>query len=567
MPLVPNRAQLRLYALMAAQRAAGLPVRIIVLKSRRQGISTGFEAYCFADVFNRPTRRAFVAAHDAAASSVLFQMNKRFAQNLPKHEQKEMERSNRAELLWKHPHSSSFLVQTAGNLNLGRGDLIHDFHGSEIAFWPNAEETLLSVQQCIPPLPETAVVLESTANGVGGVFHERWKAAVQRMLESDGSLDGFVPIFFSWLEDPDNRKKIPPGYEFGALDDDERRLRKHHGASDEHLFWRRWKIAEECLGDVEKFKQEYPSTTEEAFRHSGRPAIPRVIIRYHESTVSEPRKVRLVWDPTAVRGVRAEYGDFQRDCWLVWREPQPEHDYTLGGDLYEGQLTAKSSRRTESDMNAAVVLDRRETEIVAGRNDRLAPDLFGEEMLKCSWWYNEAWASPEVNSSGGLSALRPFVQHGYGRIYQREQPLDYIDPAEAARLGWKTTGSANGGGTRGQMIDDYIAACRPSWQLTEGAGTPDFEGKLLVHWLALVEQEITFEVSKHGKREHRDGCMDDILFAAFIAWQLHLRVPRGLAASRPTMVTVHKTLSDLNRPGAVDWGPKEEMASRQLVMG
>ena len=70
-------------------------------------------------------------------------------------------------------------------------------------------------------------------------------------------------------------------------------------------------------------------------------------------------------------------------------------------------------------------------------------------------------------------------------------------------------------------------------------------------------------VTKSGKREHRRGCHDDLLFVAMIALQLHLRCPRGIT-SPPTSVSEEvaamrealerEGLKALNRPGARDPG-------------
>ena len=67
-PLVFNRHQMRLHMVMEMQAGRGLPVRIIVLKARQLGMSTGTEAIMFARAYNRPTRKAFVAIKAEIAS-------------------------------------------------------------------------------------------------------------------------------------------------------------------------------------------------------------------------------------------------------------------------------------------------------------------------------------------------------------------------------------------------------------------------------------------------------------------------------------------------------------------
>jgi len=551
---------MKMFAVMEAQRMAGLPMRLIVLKSRRQGCSTGFEGYCFADVFNRPTRRAFVAAHDSEASQVLFQMNKMFDNYLPDVEKKPKTGDSKKEFRWGPPHDSSFIVQTAGKTTLGRSDLVHDLHCSEVAFWPNAEQSLLSVLQCVPDESDTAILIESTANGVGGEFYERWHQAVTHFKETSGGLDDFVPLFLSWLDDPDNTRKLPQGYEWGELSDDELRLQAEpFNATPEQLHWRRYAIHAKCGGDEEQFNQEYPDTPEAAFRHSGRPSIPVYIRAHHRNTTEEPLKCRLYWDSAFPSGVRAEYGDFSENCWLVWRRPAEDHHYAIGGDIGTGQLatpTKAASKQNLPDANAAVVLDRRELMTVAGRMDRQPPDVFGEEMVKAGWYFNEAWISPEVNNAG-YATLAAIQRWKYNRIFQRQSFQDSVFVEDKGFLGWKTTL-----GNRDQMIDDYIAACRPEWKTYGGEHkADDWEGVLRILWDEIVVQEDTFETDKRGKRQHRMGCFDDALFALFIAWQLHLRCPKNVVPSLPPN-RIGQTAMDLNQPGSVDFGiaPRAEAA-------
>ena len=541
---VPNRAQMRLYGLMEAQRLRGYPIRIIVLKSRRQGITTAVQAYFFANAQNIPHTNCFVCAHDTESSQDIFGMNTMFERELPDEERKMKRRSSRREIVWEQPHWSKYQVQTAGNANIKRGATIHYLHCSEFAFYRNVEKVTASLFTTVPSSANTAIVIESTANGVGNDFYERWNNAVKQYKDTGGSLDGFVPIFFGWLEDADNILPIPKKYEWGVIAEEERKLLEL-GAKPEQLYWRRWKIASDYNGDTEKFKQEYPATPKEAFLHSGRPAIPRVITEHHTTTVEEPRRCRLVWDEYAPRRVRAEYGNYERNYWMVWRDPQENHGYTCGGDVATGELSVRSDPRSDADANVAIIFDRRDLEFVAAYKSDEPPDMLGEEMLKAALWYNGAWTSPEINGQG-MAALAALRRADYPNIYQRESGVDDLEFQVMPKLGWMTTG-----GNRDMMIDDYTAACRPEWRVRGAEKEPNFEGKIVVHWAELVEQEETFEINAKGIRRHRDGKHDDALFAAFIALQLHIRCPRSTGDS----MDIHsrpQTMAELNAPGARD---------------
>jgi hypothetical protein len=86
---------------------------------------------------------------------------------------------------------SEYRVETAGDANAGRGLTIQNLHCSEVARWgANAAEVLASLRAAVPPGGE--IVLESTANGMGGCFYREW----QRANET-----GYVRHLFPWWMD------------------------------------------------------------------------------------------------------------------------------------------------------------------------------------------------------------------------------------------------------------------------------------------------------------------------------------------------------------------------------
>ena len=85
-----------------------------------------------------------------------------------------------------------FTIATASETRSGT---FHNIHVSELAFFPNAEKTMTALLQCVLMNKNTMVVLESTANGVGGYFYDMWQNAVK-------GLNDFIPIFLPWFTDP-----------------------------------------------------------------------------------------------------------------------------------------------------------------------------------------------------------------------------------------------------------------------------------------------------------------------------------------------------------------------------
>ena len=57
---------------------------------------------------------------------------------------------------------------------------------------------MTGLMQAVPDDPDTIVVIESTANGVGGEFHRLWQEANDPTAETD-----WVPLFFAWFDHPE----------------------------------------------------------------------------------------------------------------------------------------------------------------------------------------------------------------------------------------------------------------------------------------------------------------------------------------------------------------------------
>src|SRR5690606_30223052 len=123
----------------------------------------------------------------------------------------------------------------------GRSKSLTNFHGSEVAFWPNAAEHFAASVQGVPLEPGTEVILESTSAGAGGEFYERCCDA--EAGRSDYQLI-FVPCWYSdeYSRDPE------PGFELakeeigGEMSEQE--YADTFTLSMRQMAWRRSKIAE-----------------------------------------------------------------------------------------------------------------------------------------------------------------------------------------------------------------------------------------------------------------------------------------------------------------------------------
>lgn len=255
-PLSLNVAQKYLHDRLEEQSKKTGKVRALVLKGRQQGVST----YIGGRFYHRTTHtrgiRCFILTHEQDATDNLFDMVDRYHTHCPDIVKPNTGASNAKELYFDGLESG-YAVGTAGTKAVGRSQTIQLFHGSEVAFWPNAPTHFAGVVQAVPDMPGTEIILESTANGIGGEFHERWQQA-------EAGIGDYIAVFIPWFWQEEYFRVVPDGF---TLDDEEREYAEAYKLSDERMAWRRNKIAE--LKDPVLFKQEYPATAAEAFQMSG----------------------------------------------------------------------------------------------------------------------------------------------------------------------------------------------------------------------------------------------------------------------------------------------------------
>jgi len=253
-PLKLNRAQQFVHDRIEAQLAKTGKVRALLLKARQQGFSTYIGGRFYWKTSLNRGLQTFILTHEQEATDNLFGMVDRYH----KHSSlKPSTGASNAKELYFDVLDSGYSVGTAGSKAVGRSKTTQLFHGSEVAFWPNAATHFAGAVQTVPDLAGTEIVLESTANGMGGEFHERWQQA-------EAGIGDYEAIFVPWFWSEEYRRPVPDGF---VPDDEEAKEMALHGLDLEQIVWRRAKIAE--LKDILLFKQEYPATAAEAFQTTG----------------------------------------------------------------------------------------------------------------------------------------------------------------------------------------------------------------------------------------------------------------------------------------------------------
>lgn len=260
-PFKFNRAQLYLHERIQRQKDSTGVVRCILLKGRQAGASTYIEARYFHQVITKRGKKAFILTHDKEATKNLFGMAQRFYDNLEPGLAPRPDTANAKELYFRE-FDSGYAVGTAGNKSVGRSQTIQLFHGSEVGYWAFAEEHSKGILQAISNEPGTEIILESTANGIGNYFHDRWVSAM-------GGKDEYQAIFLPWYWQDEYTRNA----DNMSLTDEEQHfmhLYANNGLTIEHLSWRRIKISEfskDYDAGRDRFNVEYPFSAVEAFKN------------------------------------------------------------------------------------------------------------------------------------------------------------------------------------------------------------------------------------------------------------------------------------------------------------
>lgn len=513
-PFVLNKAQLYAHAKIEQQKRDTGKVRAVVIKGRQQGFSTYIGARFYKITTETIGFATFILSHESKTTGKLYEMVQRYHDNCPDFLKPTKDGDNKKLGMKFGSLQSSYELGTAKNPDSGRGFTAQLFHGSEVGFWPFADQILAGVMQAVPDLPGTEVILESTANGVGGTFYDY----VMDAYRGDGE---FILIFSPWYWDPGYTQTPPAGFvrtqpehELAAL------VASHpdgkefcYQLTDGQLAWRRKKIKE--LKSTDLFKQEYPSYVHEAFLSSGRPVfdVPMLVaakqycrlpiglkryLRSDDKLVDERNLSDLeVDDPENPRSY-----DFEAVSGLIqiWGEPVANQLYSIGADVAEGL--------EKGDFSSFDIHDEAGVQ-VAHYHGKIDPSSFGHLLNRIGRYYNNAFLGVERNNHGH-AVTQKLKDLEYPNQYLQEE-LEEQHERETAKVGWLTTAKSK----------PIIIGNLGSLILEENTGV------LCVHTL---DQCLTYVYDASGKMGARDGCFDDCVMSYAIALEMNKKMPRNKQA-------------------------------------
>lgn len=481
-PLVLNEPQLKYYNVIKKMHQARKPIRIIILKARQMGFSTETEAIIFKNVVTHHNYNAGIVAHKEDSTANLFNMSKRMLEYLPEDIKPERKKSNAKELVFNNEQGtgldSRMKVMTAGGKGIGRSDTFTALHLSELAFWEGDKKvTMTGLLQAVPNTPDSMIIIESTANGYE-YFKEMWDRAVAG--ESD-----FYPLFIGWNE----LKEYSMPYTGFDLTQEERELKEQYNLTLEQLTWRRWCIKNNCSGDINQFKQEYPICPEEAFLSTGNCYFNKENIINRINTAPEPLvkgKFTCYYDGIRIRNqkfLEQDDGNIK-----IYEYPQKRVPYVLGGD------TAGEG----SDFFTAHVINNITGKQVAVLKQQYNEIEYVKQVYCLGMFYNCALIGLENNFS--TYPTQKLAELNYPNQFVRKKEDQYNNKYEKS-FGFKTTSITRPYilGLLQEIVHDNIEAIQDKETLRE---------------------MLTFIVNDKGRAEAEEGYHDDLVMALAISYYI-----------------------------------------------
>lgn len=364
--------------------------RVAVLKARQIGTTTTVTAFMtWLGLWGYDGQYNWLSiTHEQDAQFRVNQMIRNYAENLPQALMPGLGLKGVKKLSVPFHDTEGNLTRepmwaqiVAGGRGAGRSFTYQGLHATEMGFWPRgssataskggADDNVFASAQATLNLEGERwgrVVLESTADGPGGIFHRMWRTAVDS--------DAWATLFFPWTHY--DRYQLTPPADF-ELTDDEARLQALHGITDAQLAWRRSKIVDAGYG-LRRFQREYPMTALEPF------------------TAAEGMwfDVQKLLDLEALLPL-GRIGDKRRD--VRYYQPDPDYRYVVAVDSAGGAGADEEDKR---DRAVVTVLSDDMRQVARWHSRTKHPIEQAEQAYAMSKAYGNALIICERQRYGGV---------------------------------------------------------------------------------------------------------------------------------------------------------------------
>ena len=537
-------------------------VRVDIVKGRQQGSSTHSQGLHFWQASTTRNFSTILIAQDDPTTSSIFEKARFFYEHLDPQTRPLIRRSNKREIVFASPDhknpaatdlglNSRMDFQAATNINAGTGTTRQGYHLSELSKWkPDAIQTLVaSIFPCLPDVPGTIGIEESTPFVGGNWFRERCEAA--RSGKTDRKF-----VFGPFYLEPDYVIPLEKGEKF-KLSSEETALVKlaargqpadgvpPFDITKEQLKWRRKKI--EDFGDPRLFMQEYPSDFESCWVSFDYQVFDPNALYYQRRYLANPVRTVQVHPGPRVESDAHQLVAADHDYCAIWEEPVKGEIYDVGADVALGN--------EGGDWSTAVVLKRRTMEQVAEIHMHIDPRDFGTMLYWFGFFYNTAQLAPEWNSVG-IPVVNELQRLSYPYLYWWRR-RDGAVPILSRKVGWETSRTS-----KPTMVSLFRKRLNDAWHANDGTG-------IRLRSLVLrAELEDYVQIPWGDGFEYRaDKGHDDLAMGSFIAMmalddESFGRFDEGIEHVARVPLTSAEQINDAIKQQTLVGGPIEELHQR-----
>lgn len=520
-----NKPQRKLLLVLLTMLFNGTPMRIILLKARQWGGSTLAQVFmAWMQVIRKKNwHSAIVADVDDQARNIRG-MYSRIAKEYP-------EAVGRITFApYEQSQKNRIIIERNCIVGVGsaqKPDNLRSFdfamlHLSECGLWKStpqksADDLVQSVRATVPSVPDSFILLESTAKGVGNFFHREWQSAVN-------GESSYQPVFVAWHEIEMYQKEIHysyyPRFVKFVMSNDYAKFLWGLGATLEGIKWYFDHKKGENYDDW-RMKSEYPSTAEEAFQSTGRRVFSQDYVLSARKSCTHPEFVGDI-SAKATKGkyalVDITFKAEDKGLLSIWAMP----DYSIDVSNRYVTVVDIGGRTEKADYSVIKVLDRYwmgeggKPEVVATWRGHLDQDLVAWKAAQLSKMYCNAllvveYNSLDTNDSEGehhLTVLDEIVKF-YNKIYARTEP-DKVRQNVPIKYGFHTNRA-----TKPMVIDELNGVLR--------------EGAYIERDVRACDEMDTYEIKKDGTYGAVEGCKDDLVMTTAIGVWIcfkYLPIPR-----------------------------------------
>ncbi|MDE6379486.1 MAG: terminase, partial [Muribaculaceae bacterium] len=569
-PFLLNRPQRKLIGEFEKMREEGLPIRIILVKARQWGGSTATQIYMlWIQLMRRGGFNSLIIGQQNSGTEEVITMAKKALDHYPRSllqgdgdpmadKEKTYVSSGLSRSVITIPRRN-FRIKagSAERPDACRGGDYALVHLTEVGLWKKTqgkrpEDIIRAATSGVLLYPETMIVMESTANGVGTFFHREYLAA-----KRGTSL--YRPVFVAWHEIP---KYSLPVADRRAMA--ERIVRNRNSAfSDDtrvatgEYIWRLWNdgASLDAINWYERARagsdspdllpSEYPSNDQEAFLNSGANVFNRTKVMALRENCMPPRfsgelVARGDSGLSALEGITFEPDPNGR--LKVWEMPSTEEGHSAG--VYDRYLTVVDvgGRSMKADWSVIAVFDRiRMTcqegpAIVAQWRGHCDMDQLAWLAARIARWYADSLLVIESNTletrdpdryvDGDQAAfILDQIRDCYPNLYARRQSPEDIVEGRPRKYGFHTNVS-----TKPMVISNLVKVVR--------------EGLYIERDERCLDELLTYERRPNGSFGAITGKHDDMLMTRAIG--LHIcfneMLPPRSTTERPYSSPLRRTI-------------------------